>query len=212
MALKFRFLWFARSFHRSFVRLLLCFALVLLLPFVVVIVTVDSVAYCSFRLRLSLFGCELMKNLLRSFIHFRMNYSYQIKHLAWRIIASADARNPFYVRIVYSLMLRRSTNYPPLYRTIRCIWLCLLVCWLIWLDGDGGSGGGVTTKMHFLNVIETLLTGWLTDWIAPPVWNIYLAWWLRILNLQCCVSVCSEAFYFVLSNHGIRKLCADTLV
>lgn len=110
---------FIPSFVHSFV---CCFALVLL-PFVVIVAVdaVDSVAYCSFRLRVSLFGCELMKNLLRSFIHFRMNNSYQIKHLAWRIIASADACNPFYVRISYSLLLPRSTNYPPPYTVSYCI-------------------------------------------------------------------------------------------
>lgn len=109
VALKFLFSSVVRTtFIRSFV---CCFGIVVvffLFFFVIVallLILLHIVRFVCVSLLLLLLQLKLMKNLLRSFIHFIMNNSYQIKHLAWCIIASADACNPF---CIYNIQIHIS--------------------------------------------------------------------------------------------------------
>lgn len=180
-ALKFVLLRFAHSFARSFVAF--AFALVLLL-FCYCCCWFCCILFVSFE---SHFSVELMKNLLRSFIHFIMNNSYEIKHLAYHSVCRRLQSIYTYSILHYN---RQTTHHhslaSPLY-LYGC--LCLLVCWLIWLD----AGGSVTTKMHFLNVIETLLTDWQIRF------SLKLLFGLMITYIKFTVScVCVLQMLFIL--------------
>lgn len=103
----FFFLWLARSLVHTFVALAL-------LPFFFCYCCCwfCCILFVSFCLRLTS-RLKLMKNLLRSFIHFIMNNSYQIKHLAWCIHGVCRRLQFISCCMFIPLVLRRSTNYPP---------------------------------------------------------------------------------------------------
>lgn len=135
-------------------------------------------------------------------------------------MASADACNPFHIVYMFvhiPLVLPRSTNYPPPAKSfsntnaVLCVADILSVCWCTSLLTHLTLAVVVLVVLcenAFLNVIETLLTGWLAEWLTRSSLKHLFSLMITYIKFTVC---CCVLFILCYPIMKIRKLYFDTL-